>query len=185
MPPSGSSWPHGPFYAFTTKVDGKTQTLQLRPGPELMKLQEQVAAYREFRQLCEELVVLSEKICQARPAEQQSPEETLTDLHADLRHVAAAAEIDFEAAVRVDPQNHLGWYNRGYGRAIDRNLDGAIADFGESIEANCVHGSDAPETAAFEIGYLFAGIEVVEFGQFIAVINVYYHRRTMEPGLRP
>jgi hypothetical protein len=68
---------HGPFYAFTTKVDGKTQTLQLRPGPELMKLQEQVAAYREFRQLCEELVVLSEKICQARPAERQSPEETL------------------------------------------------------------------------------------------------------------
>ncbi len=34
------------------------------------------------------------------------------------------------------------------------------ADFGESIEANCVHGSDAPETAAFEIGYLFAGIEI-------------------------
>jgi nucleoside-diphosphate kinase len=34
------------------------------------------------------------------------------------------------------------------------------ADFGESIEANCVHGSDAPETAAFEISYLFAGIEI-------------------------
>jgi len=23
---------HGPYYAFTTKVDGKTKTLQLRPG---------------------------------------------------------------------------------------------------------------------------------------------------------
>ncbi|MSO71571.1 MAG: nucleoside-diphosphate kinase [Alphaproteobacteria bacterium] len=34
------------------------------------------------------------------------------------------------------------------------------ADLGESIEANCVHGSDAPETAAFEIGYMFAGIEI-------------------------
>ena len=31
---------HGPFYAFTTKVDGKTQTVQLRPGPELIKLEE-------------------------------------------------------------------------------------------------------------------------------------------------
>ena len=68
---------HGPFYAFTTKVEGKTQTLQLRPGPELNKLQEQVAAYREFRELCAEALVVSEKICQARPSERQSPEEAL------------------------------------------------------------------------------------------------------------
>jgi nucleoside-diphosphate kinase len=33
-------------------------------------------------------------------------------------------------------------------------------DFAESIEANAVHGSDAPETAAFEIGYFFPGIEI-------------------------
>ncbi len=35
------------------------------------------------------------------------------------------------------------------------------ADFGESVEANSVHGSDAPETAAFEIGYFFSDIEIV------------------------
>jgi nucleoside-diphosphate kinase len=34
-------------------------------------------------------------------------------------------------------------------------------DFAASIEANAIHGSDAPETAAFEIGYFFAGIELV------------------------
>jgi hypothetical protein len=28
---------HGPFYAYTTKVSGKTKTLQLRPGPLLSK----------------------------------------------------------------------------------------------------------------------------------------------------
>ena len=33
-------------------------------------------------------------------------------------------------------------------------------DFAESIEANAIHGSDAEETAAFEIGYFFAGHEV-------------------------
>ena len=33
-------------------------------------------------------------------------------------------------------------------------------EFAESIEANAVHGSDAPETAAFEIGYFFPGIEL-------------------------
>jgi nucleoside-diphosphate kinase len=33
-------------------------------------------------------------------------------------------------------------------------------DFAASIEANAVHGSDAAETARFEIGYFFPGIEL-------------------------
>jgi nucleoside-diphosphate kinase len=32
--------------------------------------------------------------------------------------------------------------------------------FASNIERNCVHGSDAPETAAFEIGYFFRGMEL-------------------------
>lgn len=32
--------------------------------------------------------------------------------------------------------------------------------WGESIERNAIHGSDAPETARFEIGYFFAENEV-------------------------
>ena len=50
--------------------------------------------------------------------------------------------------------------------AMNRELMGATnpaeadagtirADFAESIEANAVHGSDAPETAATEIAYFF------------------------------
>ena len=35
------------------------------------------------------------------------------------------------------------------------------AEFAESLEANSVHGSDAPETAEFEIGYFFADDEIV------------------------
>ena len=34
------------------------------------------------------------------------------------------------------------------------------ADLAESIEANTVHGSDAPETAAKEIAYFFRGTEI-------------------------
>jgi nucleoside-diphosphate kinase len=34
-------------------------------------------------------------------------------------------------------------------------------EFAESIERNATHGSDAPETAAFEIGYFFAGIDLL------------------------
>lgn len=33
-------------------------------------------------------------------------------------------------------------------------------EFGRSIENNATHGSDAPETAAFEVGYFFPGIEL-------------------------
>lgn len=40
--------------------------------------------------------------------------------------------------------------------------DGTIRkDFGESIEANSVHGSDSPENAAAEIAYFFSLLDVV------------------------
>ena len=34
-------------------------------------------------------------------------------------------------------------------------------DYGESIEANSVHGSDSPENAATEINYFFSDLEIV------------------------
>jgi nucleoside-diphosphate kinase len=34
-------------------------------------------------------------------------------------------------------------------------------ELGTSIQFNCTHGSDAPATAAFEIGYFFAGLELI------------------------
>jgi nucleoside-diphosphate kinase len=33
-------------------------------------------------------------------------------------------------------------------------------DFGASIDNNATHGSDAPDTAAFELGYFFRGMEL-------------------------
>jgi nucleoside-diphosphate kinase len=32
-------------------------------------------------------------------------------------------------------------------------------EFGASIDNNATHGSDAPDTAAFELGYFFRGLE--------------------------
>jgi nucleoside-diphosphate kinase len=32
-------------------------------------------------------------------------------------------------------------------------------EFGRSLESNATHGSDAAETAAFELGYFFAGVD--------------------------
>lgn len=53
-------------------------------------------------------------------------------------------------------------------RALMGATDPAKADagtlrkeFAESIERNATHGSDAPETAAYEIGYFFAGVDLI------------------------
>jgi nucleoside-diphosphate kinase len=52
-------------------------------------------------------------------------------------------------------------------RALMGATDPAKADagtlrkeFGSSIERNATHGSDAPDTAAFELGYFFRGMEL-------------------------
>jgi len=34
-------------------------------------------------------------------------------------------------------------------------------EYAESIERNATHGSDAPDTAAYEIGYFFAGLDLI------------------------
>ena len=34
--------------------------------------------------------------------------------------------------------------------------------FGESVERNSTHGSDSPESARFEIGYFFSGLDLVK-----------------------
>ena len=34
-------------------------------------------------------------------------------------------------------------------------------EFGKSIENNATHGSDAPDTATFELGYFFRGVETL------------------------
>jgi len=34
-------------------------------------------------------------------------------------------------------------------------------EFGASIGENATHGSDAPETAEFELGYFFNGLELL------------------------
>jgi len=40
--------------------------------------------------------------------------------------------------------------------------DGTIRkEFGESIEANSVHGSDSPDTAAAEIAFFFSEVDIV------------------------
>ena len=67
---------HGPYYAFTTKVEGKTKTLQLRPGPRLTKIEREVETYKRFRFLTQQLLEVNEGICNARPEKPAADSET-------------------------------------------------------------------------------------------------------------
>ncbi len=60
---------HGPYYAYTRKVGGKTKTLQLRAGPLLSKIEREVEAGRRFRTTCDRLFDVSEALCEHRPVE--------------------------------------------------------------------------------------------------------------------
>jgi len=64
---------HGPYYAFTTKVAGKTKTVQLRAGSRLAKFEREVDAYRRFKALSEQLLKLNEAICDMRSQEEGEP----------------------------------------------------------------------------------------------------------------
>ena len=67
---------HGPYYAFTKSVAGKTRTVQMRPGGKLNKFQREVDSYKDFRKLSNELIAVNETICEARPALDETAERT-------------------------------------------------------------------------------------------------------------
>ena len=96
-------------------------------------------------------------------------------------HYGAATTVDFYVpaygllpAISVHNTYHR-WVPRGLeGEGVtkeNRDLMGATnpeeaavgtirKDFAGNIEQNAVHGSDAPETAAFEISYFFNALEI-------------------------
>jgi nucleoside-diphosphate kinase len=63
----------------------------------------------------------------------------------------------------LEGENAVAKYREVMGATNPANAaEGTIRkDFAESIEANSVHGSDAPETAKQEIAYFFAETEIV------------------------
>jgi hypothetical protein len=58
---------HGPQYLWNTTIKGKSLAKNLKLGPELNKYMEEITNYRGFLKLCDELVQVSEKICDLRP----------------------------------------------------------------------------------------------------------------------
>src|SRR3990172_9195451 len=57
---------HGPQYLWNTTIRGKSYAKNLRLGTELQKCSEEVANYRSFLKICDELVEVNERICDLR-----------------------------------------------------------------------------------------------------------------------
>lgn len=76
---------HGPYYAFTRKVAGKTKTLNLRRGAVLAKIQREVGTYQQFRRTSQQLLEVNERLCDARPVGEVSPEARRAPLKKKLR----------------------------------------------------------------------------------------------------
>src|ERR1035437_4480445 len=53
---------HGPLYNLTRNVAGKTVNTRVRPGPELEKVEQEVASHRRFLDLAEQVTVVNEAI---------------------------------------------------------------------------------------------------------------------------
>ncbi len=67
---------HGPRWLWTRSAGGRTRSRQLSPG-ELDKVRAELAAYKEFAVLSEQIVAVNEAICEVRPvpAAGQAPDQ--------------------------------------------------------------------------------------------------------------
>jgi len=65
---------HGPSYSLTRPVKGKTLTRIIPKGPAVERTRHQIAEYRLFRALVQELVAVNEQLCdlQLRPAKDEA-----------------------------------------------------------------------------------------------------------------
>jgi len=67
---------HGPCYSLTHARGGKTITQVIPSGQAVDRTREQIAEYRRFRKLVQELIAVSEQLCDAQL---QQPEATQTE----------------------------------------------------------------------------------------------------------
>lgn len=76
---------HGPQYLWNTTQQGKSRAQNLRLGPELEKVEQEVTNYRRFIELSGELVKVNEQICRLRPVPEISDERELAQLKKSLQ----------------------------------------------------------------------------------------------------
>ena len=76
---------HGPQHLWNTTIKGKSYAKSLKLGPEMQKYLDEIANHQIFLKLCEEMVVLNERICELRPVSEISDENELAELKKKLQ----------------------------------------------------------------------------------------------------
>src|SRR3990172_5361551 len=64
---------HGPSWSLTRAVEGKTHTKVIPQGSAVEQTKTQIAEYRRFRKLVQELIELSVQICDQKLGEPSAP----------------------------------------------------------------------------------------------------------------
>ncbi len=76
---------HGPQYLWNATIAGQSRARNLRLGPELDKVANEVDTYRAFVRLCTELVAVNEALCERRPMRAVEDPQALSALKKQLR----------------------------------------------------------------------------------------------------
>jgi hypothetical protein len=76
---------HGPLHLWNTTIKGKSYAKSLRLGPELQKYLNEIGNHRRFVDLCAEIVLVNERICDLRPVPEVKDEKELAELKKKLQ----------------------------------------------------------------------------------------------------
>jgi hypothetical protein len=76
---------HGPLHLWNTTIKGKSYAKSLKLGPEMQKYLDEIASHRRFTKLCEEIVLINERLCDLRPVSEVKDEKEMTDLKKKLQ----------------------------------------------------------------------------------------------------
>jgi hypothetical protein len=76
---------HGPQHLWNTTIKGKSYAKNVKLGPEMQKYLDEIASHRRFVELCEEIIVINERICDLRPIPEVKDDQELSELKKKLQ----------------------------------------------------------------------------------------------------
>ena len=83
---------HGPQYLWNATIEGKSQAENLRLGPHLEKVSQEIENHHTFVRLSKEIVTVNEAICRKRPVSEVQDEQELQSLKKKLQKRFAAKQ---------------------------------------------------------------------------------------------
>lgn len=76
---------HGPQHLWNTTIKGKSYAKSVKLGPQMQKYLEEIANHQRYVKLCEEIVLINERICDLRPVPEVKDDEELAELKKKLQ----------------------------------------------------------------------------------------------------